>query len=301
MTDDAMPDQLLYAGETLSVYEIWERTADRHELAIIHDTKVSITVAEDLELTCSFCFEWLTNSAPLLTVRCGTSQQLTNRIQRWVDEKMREEQAWPPASRSEARNFLNHIIAHIQQRYKKIHECCAVCDKQLQLPGCKAMPCDNALCIFAFEELDYADTLHSYGADSNVPPLLVLLAHAAVSTAGQLRLAAMFSTLPTAFLKDDKTLDWTSVQAVLHTLLPARCFTTPMRDSSDSRPLLQWLLATNRSEVRPVAAEDALPNMGTDVQFKIFLGDVAAEHKFQQLKKQHGSVYAWHGSPLHNW
>jgi hypothetical protein len=111
----------------------------------------------------------------------------------------------------------------------------------------------------------------------------------------------MFSSLPTAFLKDDKTLDWARVLAVLRSLLPVKCFGTPISDDSNSRPLLQWLLATNRSEVRPVPAEDALPNLGTDIQFKIFLGDVAAEHKFQQLKKQYGSVYTWHGSPLHNW
>ena len=87
MIDDVFPNQLLYFGEPLPVYEVWERTADRHDITVIHDTKVSITVAEGLELTCSFCYECITCSAPLLKVRCDISQQLTSRVQRWVMQR----------------------------------------------------------------------------------------------------------------------------------------------------------------------------------------------------------------------
>jgi hypothetical protein len=89
MAEEFFPEELLYAGEPLAVCDVWERTADRHDIAVIHDTKVSITVADDLELTCSFCNEHVTTSAPLLKVSCDISKQLTSRIQRWVDAYMR--------------------------------------------------------------------------------------------------------------------------------------------------------------------------------------------------------------------
>jgi len=63
-------------------------------------------------------------------------------------------------------------------------------------------------------------------------------------------------------------------------------------------PLLRWIVATNRAHVKGV--ESKLP-MNTDYQFILKSSSPEKEEKFQKAKIEHGSFFAWHGSPLGNW
>ena len=41
--------------------------------------------------------------------------------------------------------------------------------------------------------------------------------------------------------------------------------------------------------------------MGSTVQFVLKTGPMDREARFQELKAQHGSLFAWHGSSWGNW
>jgi len=66
-------------------------------------------------------------------------------------------------------------------------------------------------------------------------------------------------------------------------------------------PLLMWLLTTNRAHLRPLAAREKFPDLGTPHQFVLMSGPVEKETEFQNLKRDHGSIFCWHGSAPGNW
>ena len=66
-------------------------------------------------------------------------------------------------------------------------------------------------------------------------------------------------------------------------------------------PLLMWLLTTNRAHLRPLTDRERFPNLGTRHQFVLMSGPVEKETEFQNLKREHGSIFCWHGSGPGNW
>eukprot|EP01027_Heterolobosea_sp_BB2_P003868 GEZU01005824.1.p1 GENE.GEZU01005824.1~~GEZU01005824.1.p1 ORF type:complete len:667 (+),score=191.50 GEZU01005824.1:150-2150(+) len=66
-------------------------------------------------------------------------------------------------------------------------------------------------------------------------------------------------------------------------------------------PLLRWLLASNRSHLKKLKPKEMITEMNTPHQYILMSSSPEREKEFQALKKQYGSFFAWHGSPLPNW
>ena len=201
---------LLYEGSTVRLYEVWQRTLDRYEEKVIpiDDGKVNVQLLDCITVTCRFFFatQDLNINPPCIQITCEESEQMTYRLQRWTNEYLKVK--WPPKSRPEALAFLNTLLRSVQEYYENKNSFCAVCGVRLLQTGCRPMPCSTPLCIFAFEELDYADTLHSYSLDDPVLHLLIAFCYSTCATADAVRQTSMFSTLPSAFLSREKTLNW---------------------------------------------------------------------------------------------
>jgi len=62
--------------------------------------------------------------------------------------------------------------------------------------------------------------------------------------------------------------------------------------------LLRWIVATNRSHLKVLQE-----NLKMNATHQLILKSTPPEKekKFQELKKQHGSFWAWHGSAIGNW
>ncbi|KAL8737441.1 MAG: hypothetical protein Q9181_001687 [Wetmoreana brouardii] len=88
------------------------------------------------------------------------------------------------------------------------------------------------------------------------------------------------------------------------------------RISPAAAGVLRWIIASNRSCIVQVdriegetlsASEERVTGMPQWMQFRFAQGAPDKEQRFVQSirdvtgQKQHPSLYAWHGSPLHNW
>uniref|UniRef100_A0A7N9ALP6 Poly [ADP-ribose] polymerase n=1 Tax=Mastacembelus armatus TaxID=205130 RepID=A0A7N9ALP6_9TELE len=66
-------------------------------------------------------------------------------------------------------------------------------------------------------------------------------------------------------------------------------------------PLLQWILASNRSHIVKLPLNRQLKFMHTPHQFLLISSTPSKEACFQTAKKLYGSTFAFHGSHIENW
>ena len=66
-------------------------------------------------------------------------------------------------------------------------------------------------------------------------------------------------------------------------------------------PLLQWVIANNRSHIIKLEEKKQLNFMKTPHQFLMRSSPPAKEAVFYQAKKKFGSTFAFHGSMIENW
>eukprot|EP01065_Artemidia_motanka_P027703 TRINITY_DN32894_c0_g1_i1.p1 TRINITY_DN32894_c0_g1~~TRINITY_DN32894_c0_g1_i1.p1 ORF type:complete len:992 (+),score=237.08 TRINITY_DN32894_c0_g1_i1:409-2976(+) len=67
--------------------------------------------------------------------------------------------------------------------------------------------------------------------------------------------------------------------------------------------LLRWIIASNRSHLVPIPASCRVESMSTPFQFVLATDSPNKQKRFEQLRRKSGgqTLYAFHGSPLHNW
>jgi poly [ADP-ribose] polymerase 6/8 len=57
-------------------------------------------------------------------------------------------------------------------------------------------------------------------------------------------------------------------------------------------PLMRWIMASNRSHLKRLETHELITEMHTPHQYLMMSSPPEKERKFQELKKQYGSVYA---------
>merc|ERR1719473_411761 len=65
--------------------------------------------------------------------------------------------------------------------------------------------------------------------------------------------------------------------------------------------MLQWIWESNRSHLVPLEGPDRLDFLGTPYQYLLISAPPEQEAEFQALKREHGSKFGYHGSPVENW
>ena len=84
------------------------------------------------------------------------------------------------------------------------------------------------------------------------------------------------------------------------------------RISTAALGILRWIIASNRSYIKldhPRNSQDKVTGMYDFIQFRLVQGAPNKEHEFTNAVFKHGqrtsslypTIFAWHGSPLHNW
>ncbi|XP_065813372.1 protein mono-ADP-ribosyltransferase PARP6-like isoform X3 [Labrus bergylta] len=68
-----------------------------------------------------------------------------------------------------------------------------------------------------------------------------------------------------------------------------------------AHPLLQWILASNRSHIVKLPLNRQLKFMQTPHQFLLISSPPSKEARFQTARKLYGSTFAFHGSHIENW
>jgi len=66
-------------------------------------------------------------------------------------------------------------------------------------------------------------------------------------------------------------------------------------------PLLQWLISSNRSHIEKLSENRHVKSMNTPYQYLLLSAPPEKEEQFNALKAKHGTIFAFHGSPVENW
>jgi poly [ADP-ribose] polymerase 6/8 len=68
-----------------------------------------------------------------------------------------------------------------------------------------------------------------------------------------------------------------------------------------AHPLLTWVIGSNRSHIVKLPPQVEISELMPSEQFLMLSSSPEREEAFQKLKARHGTVLAFHGSPIENW
>uniref|UniRef100_H2LJK9 Poly [ADP-ribose] polymerase n=1 Tax=Oryzias latipes TaxID=8090 RepID=H2LJK9_ORYLA len=176
--------------------------------------------------------------------------------------------------------------------------------------------CSRELCVFSFYMLGVmSGATDEVATGAEVIDLLVAMCRAALQSS---RKSIIFQPYPSvvdpnnpktlAFSPKRKSYD--RLQRALDGILLIRTMaqgsyseTKKQMDKIDplAHPLLQWILASNRSHIVKLPLNKQLKFMHTPHQFLLISSPPSKEARFQTARKLYGSTFAFHGSHIENW
>eukprot|EP01112_Ceratiomyxa_fruticulosa_P017135 TRINITY_DN5281_c0_g1_i2.p1 TRINITY_DN5281_c0_g1~~TRINITY_DN5281_c0_g1_i2.p1 ORF type:complete len:688 (+),score=126.24 TRINITY_DN5281_c0_g1_i2:194-2257(+) len=214
-----------------------------------------------------------------------------------------------------ATHFLLNMLDYLRFRLPMCHKYCVICDNEHLTESIMLKPavCGRQLCCYSFQELGVMKTAAD-GIDCGleVADLLISMARAAVLSA---RKENIFSPYPTVFHPDSPSSLAFDPQKKDFVLLEKLIVQFPIFDRISNKhikeywssshplslPLFQWIISSNRSHIEKLPQAHHIPSMHTPHQFLLISSPPETEAKFQELKKMHGTTFAFHGSPVENW
>ena len=213
--------------------------------------------------------------------------------------------------------FLAMIYEYCRQRLDTLNEFCVVCDEPhlFQNTMLKPAVCSRQLCLFAFKTLGVmSEATDDINTIPEVVDLLITMAKAACKSK---RRSMIFNPFPAVVdpmnsqhlaLNPAKKNFKRCAQALsaldMHTLcLYEGADLKKFVDKQDTLafPLLQWLMASNRSHIVNLPVTRRLHFMNTPHQFLLKSSPPVKEALFQEYKRKYGSTFAFHGSRTENW
>lgn len=258
---------------------------------------------------------------------------------RWACEKRLEDHIrnhlHPVISSSHTTHaLLDHIMQLLQALDAYASQAtsrCLICDAPLpEMP--KPSVCEQSLCVFASEELGLAgDLILDLKSSPQVIDLLLTITFSCLMDSQAPKIfhpQPLFirpSSSTSTFAEDggvassssssmsDNLAHWRSVL----NLMPCVTELSNLVDSEktlrevlmQSHPdlfsLLRWIVRSNRACLEYLSPSDpgrfSEDVVQTPHQFRLTSASPAREAWFQNEKLQHGSFFAWHGSPFENW
>uniref|UniRef100_A0A8C7XCN9 Poly [ADP-ribose] polymerase n=1 Tax=Oryzias sinensis TaxID=183150 RepID=A0A8C7XCN9_9TELE len=215
--------------------------------------------------------------------------------------------------------FFVQIMRYAEQRIPTLNEYCVICDERHVFqngPMLKPAVCSRELCVFSFYMLGVmSGATDEVATGAEVIDLLVAMCRAALQSS---RKSIIFQPYPSvvdpnnpktlAFSPKRKSYD--RLQRALDGILLIRTMaqgsyseTKKQMDKIDplAHPLLQWILASNRSHIVKLPLNKQLKFMHTPHQFLLISSPPSKEARFQTARKLYGSTFAFHGSHIENW
>ncbi|XP_054889193.1 protein mono-ADP-ribosyltransferase PARP6 [Poeciliopsis prolifica] len=215
--------------------------------------------------------------------------------------------------------FLVQIMRYAEQRIPTLNEYCVVCDERHVFqngPMLKTAVCTRELCVFSYHTLGVmSGATEEVATGAEVIDLLVAMCRAALQSS---RKSIIFEPYPSVvdpcnpkiLAFSPKRKSYERLQKALDgVLLIRRMAQGPyseikkQMDKIDplSHPLLQWILASNRSHIVKLPLNKHLKFMRTPHQFLLVSAPPSKEVRFQTARKLYGSTFAFHGSHIENW
>ncbi|XP_066273404.1 protein mono-ADP-ribosyltransferase PARP6-like isoform X3 [Branchiostoma lanceolatum] len=214
--------------------------------------------------------------------------------------------------------FLAQCLIYARNRIPTLNEYCVVCDEpHIFQNGAMLKPvvCEREVCVFAFQQLGVmrgaADDIAT-GAEV-VDLLLAMVKASSHSPRKDLILDPFPSVVDPDNAKEmvlsPKKKNFDRVNAILDSLMSVREMTqasVDMKKQLDKKdkyawPFLSWVISSNRSHIVKLPESRRIKFMHTPHQFLLLSSPPAKEQAFREAKRQHGSLFAFHGSHIENW
>nr|XP_043871816.1 protein mono-ADP-ribosyltransferase PARP6-like isoform X2 [Solea senegalensis] len=215
--------------------------------------------------------------------------------------------------------FLLQIMSYAEQRMSTLNEFCVICDERHMFqngPLLKPAVCTRELCVFSFYTLGVmSGATEDVATGAEVIDLLVAMCRAALQSARKSIIFEPYPSVvdpynPKALAFSPKRRSYDRLQKVLDNVLLIRRM--PQGQHSEIRkqmdkldplayPLLQWILASNRSHIVKLPPHRKLRFMHTPHQFLLISSPPCKEARFQTARNIYGSTFAFHGSHIENW
>uniref|UniRef100_A0A3B4H326 Poly [ADP-ribose] polymerase n=1 Tax=Pundamilia nyererei TaxID=303518 RepID=A0A3B4H326_9CICH len=180
----------------------------------------------------------------------------------------------------------------------------------------KPAVCTRELCVFSFHMLGVmSGATEEVATGAEVIDLLVAMCRAALQSSRKSLIFEPYPSIvnphnPKTLAFSPKSRSYDRLQKALdNVLLVRRMAQGPYSeikkqlDKIDplAHPLLQWILASNRSHIVKLPLSRQLTFMHTPHQFLLISSPPCKEAHFQTAKKLYGSTFAFHGSHIENW
>ena len=201
-------------------------------------------------------------------------------------------------------NLLEDLFNYVQSRLSTLNRHCVICDGLHQFAQELLRPCvcSRDLCTFAFQTLGVAAGAADHVAASpQVVNLLIAMCRAAALST---REDKIFEPFPVLFEGERLLLHGENQRDVKFCIkllesMPSmedpaasqRLLETPL-----CRDLLWWITSSNRSHLAVI--QQPIPSLAVFQQFILLSAAPEKEARFRELKAEHGSVCAFHGSPF---
>ncbi|CAJ1409330.1 unnamed protein product [Effrenium voratum] len=219
------------------------------------------------------------------------------------------------AMEAERAGFLTCLARYLQLRVPTVHEFCAICDKPFQVaPMMMRSVCSDELCTYQFVEFgSKITTAESVNHRSEIMDLLFcMLAAAAKSPRRELILdpfpAVHVARLP-VLSPDCK--DFAKLETCVDELQKIRAWGAGHLGASwalctgqmtqEAAALLKWTVCSNRCYLAPLQEHQLVQAFRTQFQYLLVSAPPDKEARFNKLKEQFGTSFAFHGSASENW
>lgn len=214
--------------------------------------------------------------------------------------------------------FLAHLVLYAQSRIMTLHEYCALCDQSFALPPMLLRTvCSRELCSHQFAAFGTRlTTADGVNTQAEIVDLLVCM----LAKASDSQRTGVVDPFPTVFVDEPggakaafhpSSKDFGKLKATLSEVMQIRASsagragaawsTLVAQMSREAVGLVQWITASNRTFLAPLVDDQRIDRFSTPFQYLLISAVPAAERAFQELKARHGSLFAFHGSPVGNW
>lgn len=217
--------------------------------------------------------------------------------------------------------LLNHITDIILRRTPNISKYCVLCDCPHLFTTVMLRPavCSREVCVFQFHEMKIgSDSAESVATDAGVVELLIAIFRDAA-------LSQRANTILTPFPAvadprdsgkrlaiDPSNPDFEKVKGIVSRSFPKTQDVVKCEDLQALKerlerieplayPLLEWVIASNRSHLIQMSETALISSMDTQRQFLLLTAPPEKERVFQEKKKKYGTKFAFHGSRAENW
>lgn len=224
------------------------------------------------------------------------------------------------ASVGPSSGFAVYVLEYARLRLQTAHLFCVICDEAHVFQNAamlKPSVCSRDLCVFAYHELSVgSDAAEMVATDAGVIDLLVNVFRTAAKSSRADKILDPYPhvvdpTNKSRTLFDPKAKDLKKIRDVLATFpsvtdVISTSSRGALKETMEKRhaaalPLLEWIISSNRSLLVKLDPAHQLPSMSTKHQFLLVTAPPERARKFAELKKKHGTKFAFHGSGMENW